>query len=91
MKMQAGDKVWVTKADDVNVSGLNYNVHKALYVEWDGKKFLGCLVPFDAPTARATWAIDLMRHYQEENCEKPETRTNIDCMFEQLDAEGAFG
>ncbi len=90
MKLQPGDKIRVTKADDVNENGLNYSVNKALDVEWDGKDFLGCMVPFDNPTGTAAWPLERMRRYQAVVQEDPRQRTNIDCMFEQLEAEGAL-
>ncbi len=91
MKLRAGDSIRVTKADDESEAGGSYCVDKAFEAEWDGEKFLGCAVPFHKPTARAEWGLDVMRHYQEVMQEHPAQRTNIDCMFEQLDAEGAFG
>lgn len=91
MKLQPGDTIRVTKADDVCDPGvLNYSVDKAFDAEWDGRRFLGCMVPFAAPTHQAAWPLETMRHYQVEVQTKPSRRTNIDCMFEQLDAEGAF-
>lgn len=89
MKLQPGDRIRITKADDVCAPDeLNYSVNKAFNAVWDGKHFLGCLVPFTDPTHRAAWSIDVMNHYQAEIQERPEIRTNIDCMFEQLTAAG---
>ena len=90
MKLQAGDKIWITKADDKCEPGsLNYSVNKAFYAEWDGTQFLGCMMTAD-PEFRAQWALDALRNDQVEMQDDPGRRTNIDCMFEQLEAEGAF-
>ncbi len=89
MKLQPGDTIRVTKADNVsdNSAARNFNVLKALDVEWDGEKFLGCVLNAGG---RHPWPPEDMRRYVEVSAMDPKTRTNIDCMFEQLEAEGAL-
>ncbi len=89
MKLQAGDQIRVTLAD-CKASGKEASytlLNGALFVEWDGEGFLGCTNP--AINGREYWSIRVMLFYQQEMQERTDARTDIDCMFEQLVAEGA--
>lgn len=88
MKLQPGDKIWITKADDVCAPGyINYGVRETFDAEWDGEKFLGCVISA-VPLYNAEWTIEVMNHYQVGMQRQPGGRTDIDCMFEQLTAAG---
>ncbi len=90
MKLRPGDTIRVTKADNAsdNRTASNFNILKALDVEWDGEKFLGCTLDSGG---RCLWPLEDMQEYVELSATNPRTRTNIDCMVEQLLAEGAIG
>ena len=89
MKLQAGDQIKMTVTDGKAKGGERDFAMPggAIFAEWDGSVFHGCMIP--ASAERATWSLDELRFFQEEMQERPDARTNIDCMFEQLVAEGA--
>ncbi len=89
MKLKPGDTIRVTKADNVsdNRGASNFNILKALDVEWDGEKFLGCSLDSGG---QHPWSLEDMQEYVELSATDPRTRTNIDCMVEQLVGSGAL-
>ncbi len=90
MKLEAGDKIWVAARDDTGLdgdSGYYALLDGALFVEWSGTDFIGCK---NAEGERVHWTLGQMHTLQQETNDNPDTRTNIDCMFEQLVGSGAL-
>ncbi len=89
MKLRPGNEIWVTPKDDVASSALPYLVRTSMFVEWDGEKFLGCTV--DGGSERAEWPVHVLLYFMVVCNGNPEARSDIDCMIEQLVADGSIG
>ncbi len=87
MKLRPGDQIWVTPKDDQG--GVPYIVRSPMFVEWDGEKFLGCTMI--GSVERHEWSLETLLYFLEACGKDPERRTNIDCMIEQLVADGSIG
>ncbi len=88
MKLRPGDQIWVTPKDDRAPGALPYIVRTSMFVEWDGEKFLGCTMVNSGE--RHEWPQEVLLRYMEA-CNETRARTNIDCMVEQLVADGSIG
>ncbi len=79
----------MTSADDKSeCTDCNYGMLvDALMVEWDGNEFLGCTNVYGV---RIRWSLGQLQLNQALAQADSSYRTNIDCMFEQLTAEGAL-
>ncbi len=89
MKLRPGDQIWVTPKDDRAPGALPYIVRSPMFVEWDGEKFLGCTV--NGGSGRAEWPVHILLHFTEVCNGNPRARSDIDCMVEQLVADGSIG
>ncbi len=87
MKLWSGDRIWVTPKDDQG--GVPYIVRSPMFVEWDGEKFLGCTK--GGSVERHEWPPKVLLRFLEACGKDPGVRTNIDCMIEQLVADGSIG
>jgi hypothetical protein len=89
MKLQRGDTIRVTLADDKSRHRATKYVllAGAETCEWDGEVFLGCT---KSNGERVRWSPRKLRAQFSLSHGAPEFFTNIDGMVEQLIAEGAL-
>ncbi len=83
-KLERGDTIRITLLDDRPRS---YIVLRPFDAEFTGGAFLGCP---RGPARRLIWRTTRLRRRLEQVVHGGRRRCNIDCMIEQLMAEGAL-
>ncbi len=84
MKLEPGDKVWITKWD-----GAEHSTKSALWAEWNGEVWLGCV----RPTGPFRWDVNQLAFEMEDALlnELGDRQTdNVDHMIEQMLADGTL-